>query len=216
VRLVFNCATNHACVSKSNKVLNLLGRTDVFSHFTPESDLHYTRRCQHSLSIFLQVSSPLSGICNSMSTDQLCVVFGNVRESRTRWKKRCEKKKSQPTKNGGKKCVLIFLNANAATWSDRIVRAGKKVNFDPWIMIMIKIIILIICCRCSFGVPKMFSSALFHERLTWLWSKHLAAMAFVTSMYQSGTETVLYFPFLYFGRLIHQSVFHHLSSPELS
>jgi hypothetical protein len=31
-----NCATNHACVSKSNKVL-MLGRTDVFSHFMPES-----------------------------------------------------------------------------------------------------------------------------------------------------------------------------------
>jgi hypothetical protein len=36
VRLVFECETNHACVSKSNKVL-MLGRTDVFSHFTPES-----------------------------------------------------------------------------------------------------------------------------------------------------------------------------------
>jgi hypothetical protein len=36
VRLVCNCATNHACVSKSNKVL-MLGRTDVFSHLTPES-----------------------------------------------------------------------------------------------------------------------------------------------------------------------------------
>jgi hypothetical protein len=36
VRLVFKCATNHACVSKSNKVL-MLGRTDVFSHFTPKS-----------------------------------------------------------------------------------------------------------------------------------------------------------------------------------
>jgi hypothetical protein len=36
VRLVFNCATDHACVSKSNKVL-MLGRTDVFFHFTPES-----------------------------------------------------------------------------------------------------------------------------------------------------------------------------------
>jgi hypothetical protein len=36
VRLVFNCATNHSCVSKSNNVL-MLGRTDVFSHFTPES-----------------------------------------------------------------------------------------------------------------------------------------------------------------------------------
>jgi hypothetical protein len=33
VRPVFNCATNHACVSKCN----MLDRTDVFSHFTPES-----------------------------------------------------------------------------------------------------------------------------------------------------------------------------------
>jgi hypothetical protein len=58
-----------------------------------------------------------------MSTDQLCVVLVE---------KRREKNESQPTKNGGKKCDLTFLNATAATWSDRTVQAGKKVNFDPW------------------------------------------------------------------------------------
>jgi hypothetical protein len=42
--------------------------------------------------------------------------------------------KNNPSQQkSGKKCDPIFLNATAATWSDRTVRAGKKVNFDPCI-----------------------------------------------------------------------------------
>jgi hypothetical protein len=77
-----------------------------------------------ALSIFLQVSFPLSGICNSMSTDQFCVVFGNVHESYSVEKR--GKNIIPDNKKWREKCDLIFLNATAATWSDRTVRAGKK------------------------------------------------------------------------------------------
>jgi hypothetical protein len=40
--------------------------------------------------------------------------------------KRREKNNPSQQKMAGKKCNLIFLNATAATWSDRNVRAGKK------------------------------------------------------------------------------------------
>jgi hypothetical protein len=46
-------------------------------------------------------------------------------------KKRYEKNNPSQPKMDRKKSNLIFLNATAATWSDRTVRAGKKVNFDP-------------------------------------------------------------------------------------
>jgi hypothetical protein len=64
------------------------------------------------------------GICNSMSTDQLCVVFGNVRESWTQWKKRVKKiipankKWREKMRPDFSKCDCSYV-----VWS---VRAGKK------------------------------------------------------------------------------------------
>jgi hypothetical protein len=68
VRLVFNCATNRACVSKSNKVL-MLSRTDVFSHFTPEfrSPLYRTTKAPWRADIYQKSTrTELSSIIHSL------------------------------------------------------------------------------------------------------------------------------------------------------
>jgi hypothetical protein len=48
------------------------------------------------LSMFLQLLSPGPVFVTALSTDQLCLVFGNVHESRTQWKK------------GGKKLIPVY------------------------------------------------------------------------------------------------------------